>query len=357
MALKYITYASANRTVKATFPFAGTIEYAVGGGGGGGGGPDVRDGGPGGPGGIVRGFITVPANAVLVMQAGGGGGGGSGGAGANGGLGGQGLFKGGRGGGGSYGGGSSGGGGGGGAASFIMTLSAYNKFVNNDIANLEIPLIVAGGGGAGGGDGWHEGAKGVPGGRQILRVGLNSIETFYGQNGYDNYGDGGGGGGAGGGFAGFNRGGGAGGDAGSGDVGGYGGSSGANSVYYSDPVFMPKVTSFNLRISPESIVTTDAEVTARASAIATAGLGGSPGAAGTDGIVSIRYTPVNLDEYDIYNKVGGVFKRVTGVYVRSNNGTTWQQVREAYVKQSGSWVKLVQVIDPDTYAPTLVNIS
>jgi hypothetical protein len=339
MAFKY-TYTDPNQVIKATFPFAGKIDYIISGGGGGGGGPDVREGGPGGKGSFIQGSFKVPANAVLVMQAGGGGAGGSGGAGANGGLGGQGLFKGGRGGGGSYGGGSSGGGGGGGAASFIMTLSAYNKFVNNDIANLEIPLIVAAGGGAGGGDGWHEGAKSVPGGGQIYRVGLNSIETFYGQNGYDNGGDGGGGGGGGGGYIGLQRGGGAGGDAGAGDVGGYGGSAGATGINYTNPVFSPKVTSSNIR--PEGV---------------TAGLGGGPRAAGTNGIVSIEYTPDNQDEYDIYSKMDGAFKKATGVYVRANSGTTWQQVKEAYVKQSGSWVRVLRVIDPNTYAPILQNIS
>lgn len=339
MAFKY-TYTDPNQIIKVTFPYAGRIDYIVGGGGGGGGGGDVRPGGAGGPGSFLQGWFTVPANTVLVMQAGSGGRRGANGYYVPGGAGGEGLFKGGNGGGGSYGGGYSGSGGGGGAASFIMTLETYNKFVNNDITVPLNPLIVAGGGGAGAGDGWHEGAKGVPGGGQIYRIGLNSIQTFYGEDGYTHYGDGGGGGGGGGGYIGLNRGGGAGGAAGIGDVGGYGGSAGAVNAAYSDTTFGLKITSSNIR--PENV---------------TAGLGGGPDANGTNGIVSIEYTPVDQDEYDIYSKINGAFKKATGVYVRANNGNTWQKVKEAYVKQSGAWVRVLRVIDPNTYAPILQNVN
>lgn len=359
MAFKY-TYTDPNQIIKATFPFAGSVKYYMIGGGGGGGGNDTAAGTTGRNGTYCSGSFNVTAGSSIVLQPGGGGRGGNSGNDAGGGAGGIGIIRGGAGGASGYG-GSSGSGGGGGAASFIISLLAYQDlisgifpsnvdmaFIGNNLAN-NIGIAIAGGGGGGGGNGRYGlgSADTSDYAYSNLRVGLASIEGLYGQNGYRHYGDGGGGGGGGGGFDAFRSttntvtGGGKGGASGGGDSTGYSGGTGDSRQNASTSRQESRSRSY-----VESVIGPN-----------TFGIGGTAYASGTNGVVSIEYTPVNQDEYDIYSKMDGAFKKATGVYVRANSGTTWQQVKEAYVKQSGSWVRVLRVIDPNTYAPILQNVS
>lgn len=382
--MKFIyEYSNPDQLVKVTFPYPGKITfYLIGGGGGRGGNDAASQGGAGQHGAYLSGQFRIVGNTTLVLSPGGGGKRGvsnSDFAGTDaGGVGGESiLLPGGDGGFAGYN-GYSGSGGGGGAASIIMTLATYNSLVQaintNNTTNLDWPHFTAGGGGGGGGAGVYayaispitltENGTGTTAVRKVV-LGVDKHTNLYGWTGVGHYGDGGGGGGAGSGwsrsFEGDIIGSGIYGYARGGDVGAVGGSAGASYITNKSGGGISDIKIFHIYTERNAGSIRALNQPLWQLPYDDKGIGGgntnSRSWDGGDGFVRLEYEPDNQDTSDIYTKRNSSFGKVPEIYIRANNNNIWQQVKDVYVKNNGSWVNVFHVVPDEEYVPSLENLN
>lgn len=367
-------YSNPDQLAKITFPYSGKISfYLIGGGGGRGGNDAGSQGHPGQHGAYFSGEFQIANNTTLVVCAGGGGKRGvSGAAGWGGGAGGESILLPGGVGGNAGGGGSSGAGGGGGAASFIMTEATYNSLLNaistNNFDNLDWPHFTAGGGGGGGGAGLYSwGRTSIPtdGGTTIVKT-VSKLQDLYGGAGVNKGGDGGGGGGGGSGWSkpflgNFIIGGGMGGTTVGGDSGAFTGTAGSSYITNKSGGGISLITIFQRYTERNASSIRPLNQPLFQLPYDNKGLGGgntnSTSWDGGDGYVRLEYTPDNQDISEIYTKRNASFTKVPEIFVRANNNNIWQQVKDVYVKDNGSWVNVFHLVPDNEYTPTLQNLN